>query len=224
MTAAAPPAYDAQALRALAPLIPGDAARLTIIAGANDMLGTRRWAASDIEPAQEFWAAPPPAPQGAGPAGETGIAHRLAGRRPRCVIILPEALEQVERTRIFREIEGYWGEFASGDTLIVRSRNHLPGLSGLSSGPRNFARAFLSLRLYRRFRSFDRGCRGYIFFGRNPNESVRFISTKYSLQRRFAKSFASRLSLRRRGLYECLSLSGIYPWLEREHVFVVTKC
>ena len=220
MTAAATPAYDAQALRVLAPLIPGDAARLTVIAGASDMLGTRRWAASDIEPARGFRVSTPAPISGA----EAGAAPRPTGRQPRCVIILPEALEEVGRTRIFREIEGYWGEFASGDTLIVRSRNHLPGLAGLFSQPRNLARAFLSLRLYRRFRSFDRGCRGYIFFGRNPNESVRFISTKYSLQRRFVKSFAARLSLRRRGLYECLSLSGIYPWLEREHVFVVTKC
>jgi hypothetical protein len=132
----------------------------------------------------------------------------------------------MKRREARRQLRGFLREMSASDTMLVGSRNRIPFLHGaggaLSTG--QSPRMLLSVAVWFFLRTGTSDPHSFVCLGRDSGETLRLISTGYRMQRAYVRRMSYDVTGVRRLRYWLVSTLGIYPWLEREHIFAVTKC
>jgi len=124
------------------------------------------------------------------------------------LILLPSVLHGRNAQRA--SLRRAWSMLRPGETLAVGSINDP---------------AFRSYQLFRRMRSLSPGARAYACLGRSPaSPALKLISCRYDMQRHyFQHSVVARKAWRALAT-RIASDTGLYAWLESEHILVADKC
>ncbi len=85
-------------------------------------------------------------------------------------------------------------------------------------------RALDSLRTYRFLKALGSSSRAYVCRGRNGNQTLNLVSTRYGLQREFIADEIPSMGPVKRLAYGILANIGAYPWIQKEHILVAENC
>lgn len=124
------------------------------------------------------------------------------------LILLPSVLHGRNAQR--KSMQNAWSMLRLGEALAVGSSNEP---------------AFRSYQLFQRMRRISRGARAYACLGRSPSSpNLKLISCRYDMQRHhFQQSLYTREGWREFAT-KIASDTGLYAWLESEHILVADKC
>ena len=132
------------------------------------------------------------------------------------VILLPRALDSLSHPQQRQLLETIWQRLTKGDIMLLGKVN------------RKHARiqnALGNLRLFYFLKRMGAPVRAYICLERSTSKTVlKLVSSRYALQRAFISEAAQHMGVTSRMFHTVVSVLGIYPWMESEHVFVAPKC
>ncbi len=157
--------------------------------------------------------------------------YRNSEKKQVGLILLPSVFGGMNRKEMKRKLQALWDALLPGDILMIGSVNNLPGLGrarnaalnedgSLVAGPR----ALDSLSTYRLLKALESSSRAYVCLGRNGNQTLNLVSTRYGLQRKFIANAILSMGPVKSLAYRMLANIGAYPWIHAEHILVAEKC
>ena len=157
--------------------------------------------------------------------------YRNSEKKQVGLILLPSAFGGMNRKEMKRKLQALWDALLPGDILMIGSVNNLPGPGRAQNRALNKdgatvpgSRAFDSLRTYRFLKALGSSSRAYVCRGRNGNQTLNLVSTRYGLQRKFIADAIPSMGPVKRLAYRILANIGAYPWIQKEHILIAEKC
>jgi len=213
--AAASPSWEATGLGPFLPLLPLRVGSALVLRRAADGLKAARSPVRAVSRRDERfdWSSMVRVPFG-GDWKATSAAEladlRATEPAPMALIVLPEVLAGLAWHDRKAALAAFWRAMRAGDVLVLAHSNGRRPWDGLAT--------FLLLR------RVTHAARAYVCFGREENRTLRLVSTRYALQRRFIADAVHGMGRVSRVLHRLLAWAGLYPWVEDEHLLVAHKC